>query len=425
DDELGLISPLPAYAWSKASDNGPTLDFTKPANAKKIYDYLNKASKSVTTYASNPLWQAVDGPYKLTSFNNTSGAFTMAPNKSYGGPHAKIVSNLQAVPFTSDDAEFNAVKAGSIDLGYMPQTDVPQAATIKSAGYNVFGYPGFGWSYLTYNFLDKTNSFNKIIGQLYFRQAFAHLQNEKAIIKAFFHGAGGEAYGSIPSLPVSPYAPANALHNPYPYSVDTAVKILKAHGWTVNPGGTDVCANPGTGANQCGEGIAKGTKLAFNIIYSTSPAIIGQQITELTSQAKKAGINISLSTSNFNFMISNYDDAAPAGKKNVDKWAMMDFGGFSENIYPTTSEVFNTGGSFNIGGYSDPHADKLIELSTKGTNGDAVTNEVSYLTAQQPSLFQALPDGISVWKKTLSGDPKAFEETTQFQLPAEFMYFTK
>ena len=27
----------------------------------------------------------------------------------------------------------------------------------------------------------------------------------------------------------------------------TAVKILKAHGWTVNAGGTDVCASAGTG----------------------------------------------------------------------------------------------------------------------------------------------------------------------------------
>jgi peptide/nickel transport system substrate-binding protein len=421
DNELGLISPLPTYAWSKASANGPTIDSTKPANAKKAYDFLAAQSKAVTTYASNPLWQAVDGPYKLTSFTNTNGAWTASPNAAYGGPHAKVVSKLQNVPFTSDDAEFNAVKAGSIDVGYMPQTDVPQAASIKST-YNVFGYPVFGFNYVTYNFKDTTGSFDKIIGQLYVRQALAHLQDEAGIIKAFFHGAGGQAYGPIPALPKSPYAPKNALSNPYPFSVTAATNLLKSHGWTINAGGTDVCKSAGSGANQCGAGIAAGTKLAFNLIYSTQPAIIGQQVTDLASQAKKAGINISLSTSNFNFMISNYNDPAPAGKKNINKWAMEDFGGFTNSTDPTTNEVFNTSGSFNIGGYSDPKADQLILASTIGSSASAVTAEASYLTTQQPSMFQAGPDNIAVWKKTISGDPASFESLTQYQNPAEYWF---
>ena len=140
------MQPMPAHAWAKASANGPILDFTKPANAKKIYDFLATESRSVSTYASNPLWRVVDGPYKLTSFNSTTGAFTMVPNPSYGGPHSAQVPSLQAVPFTSDTAEFDAVKAGSIDIGYMPQTDVPQVSQVKAAGYNVFGYPDFGFS---------------------------------------------------------------------------------------------------------------------------------------------------------------------------------------------------------------------------------------------------------------------------------------
>ena len=424
DSELGLISPLPAYAWSKTSANGPTVDFTNPANAKKIYDFLAAQSKAVTKYTTDPLWQAVDGPYKLTKFNNTTGEYAMAPNASYGGPHAKVVSPFDAEPFTSDNAEWNAVKAGKVDVGYMPQVDVPQQDSIKSS-YNIYGEPTFGWAYITYNFADATGHFNSIIKQLYFRQAFAHLQDEKGIIRAFFHGAGGEAYGPVPAEPKSPYAPSNASTNPYPFSVDTAISMLKSHGWKINPGGTDVCQNAGSGANQCGAGIPAGTKLAFNLIYSTSPAIIGQQVTDLASQAKKAGINIKLQTSNFNFMISNYNNPSPAGKKNINKWAMEDFGGFSENIYPTTNEVFNTGGSFNIGSYSDPKADQLIKASTFGSNPNAVTEEASYLTQQQPGLFQANPDIISVWKKTLSGNPNAFASLTQYQFQLEFMYFKK
>jgi len=424
DSELGLLSPLPAYAWSKTSANGPIVDFTKPANAKKIYDFLAAQSKQVTKYVSDPLWQVTDGPYKLTSFNNTSGAYSMAPNPNYGGPHANPQAAFNSVPFTSDSAEWNAVKAGKVDVGYMPQVDVPQKDSITGT-YDYFGEPGFGWSYITYNFANTTGDWNNIIKQLYFRQAFAHLQDQKGIISAFFHGAGSEAYGPIPSEPKSPYAPANATTNPYPFSVDTAISILKSHGWTINPGGTDVCKNAGSGANQCGPGIPAGTKLSFNLIYGTSPATIGQMVTDLASQAKKAGINIKLQTSNFNFMISNYNNPAPTGKKNINKWAMEDFGGFSSGIYPTTNEVFNTKGSFNIGSYSDPKADQLIEASTTGSSTDAVTQEDAYLTQQMPGLFQATQDNIVVWKKTMSGNPNAYASLTQFQLQAEFMYFKK
>jgi peptide/nickel transport system substrate-binding protein len=425
ENELGLINPIPAHAWAKGSANGPILDFTKPANAKKIYDFLAAASKSVTTYSSNPLWQVVDGPYKLTSFNNTTGAWTGSPNPQYGGPHASPMSKIQAVPFTSDTAEFNAVKAGSIDVGYMPQTDVPQASQVKSGGYNVFGFPTWGWSYVVYNFSDHTGHFNSIIGQLYMRQVIAHLQDEEGIIKAFFHGAGGPAYGPVPSIPVSPFTPANAKTAPYPFSVSAAVKVLKAHGWAVHPGGTSVCSSPGTGPSNCGAGIPAGTKLEWNLIYGSEPAIIGEQVTDLASQAKKAGITIHLSSSNFNFMISNYNNPSPQGKKNINKWAMEDFGGFTNSTYPTTNEVFNIGGSFNIGSYNDQKATQLIQNSTTGSNGNAVQLEAQYLTTQQPGLFQANPDVIAVWKKTLSGPPASFEAQTQYQLPAQYWYFTK
>ena len=250
DDELYYVQPIPVHAWAKASANGPIIDFTNPANAKKIYDFLAKESGSTGSYATNPLWQVVDGPYRLTSFNNTTGAYTMVPNPKYGGPTSAKVPTLQAIPYTSDTAEFNAVLSHSIDIGYMPQTDVPQLSAVKAAGYHVFGYPDFGFAYVNYNFADKTGDFNNIINQLYVRQALAHLENEEGYIKAFFHGAGGLAYGPIPAVPTSPYAPANALTNPYPYSVSTAVSLLKSHGWNVVPGGTTTCAKPGTGPGR-------------------------------------------------------------------------------------------------------------------------------------------------------------------------------
>ena len=60
----------------------------------KIFTYLTSQAKSLSTYATNPLWQVVDGPYKLSAYNTTSGAFTMVPNTTYGGPHVTPQSYL-------------------------------------------------------------------------------------------------------------------------------------------------------------------------------------------------------------------------------------------------------------------------------------------------------------------------------------------
>jgi peptide/nickel transport system substrate-binding protein len=423
---LGPLNPLPAQTWAKTSATGPIVTNwnTDPAVATQIFNFLTAQSKDVSTYATNPLWQVVDGPYKLSAFNATTGGYTLAPNTSYSGPHVNPMPTFQALPFTSDTAEFNAIKAGSVDFGYVPQTDVPQLPQLARLGYAYFGIPVFGMTFANYNFKDTTGDFNNIVNQLYFRQAMAHLEDQQGWISAFMYGAGDPAYGPIPAYPQSQYLPRDAATNPYPFSVNTAISILKSNGWTVNPGGTDTCAKAGTAAGDCGAGIPAGTKLAFNYIYSTTPAIIGEQATDLVSQAKKAGISITLSSSNFDYMITNYID--PAAPANENKWAMMDFGGETLDPYPTTFGLFNTGGSTQIGDYSNPTADSLINTSISGGNPAAVKNEASFLTSDQPVMFQPNPDYIWAWKTTISAtEPSYLENLTQYYATPEFWYLNK
>jgi peptide/nickel transport system substrate-binding protein len=423
ENNLAQIQPMPVYAWAKSSATGPALDFTNPANAKAIYDFLAKASGSTGTYATNPLWQVVNGPYRLTAFNNTTGAYTMAPNPSYDGPKSKVVPTLQAVPYTSDTSEFNAVLSKSVDIGYIPQTDVPQISRVKSSGYHVFGYPDWGFDYVNYNFADKTGDFNNVINQLYVRQALAHLEDEAGYVKAFFHGAGGLAYGPVPAVPTSPYSPANAVKNPYPFSITAAGNLLKSHGWTVVPGGVSTCAKPGTGSGECGSGIPAGTKLTFNVLYVNDPAITGEMLTDWASDAKKVGIAVTLQAGTFNHVVDVADD--PGSPKTINQWAMSDYGGFTDEPYPTTFGIFNTGGSDNGGFYNDAEANKLISASVNGGNPDAVKAEASYITEQQPSLFQPNNDLIIVWKDNVSGQPAAIQAMTQYYLNTELMYLTK
>ena len=75
----------------------------------------------------------------------------------------------------------------------------------------------------------------------------------------------------------------------------------------------------------------------------------------------------------------------------------------SISTYPTTNGIFNTDGSVQIGGYSDPKADKLINASISGSDPAAVTTELSYLARSDlPGLFQPSRTDVYVWKTNIS-----------------------
>jgi peptide/nickel transport system substrate-binding protein len=430
EDELGSVLPAPSQSWDiDAAGGAPITDWaTNPADAKKIYDYLNAQSKSLGTYTTDPLWQVVDGPYKLSAFNSTTGEYTEQPNTAYSGPHAKTISPFETITYTTDDAEYTAVKAGALDMAWIPMADVPQAKSV-SGNYDEWGFPGFGWQGVIYNFKDTTGGFSNVIGQLYIRQALAHLVDQQGYVTAYLHGAGSPGYGIVSQYPATPFAPADAESNPYPYSPSTAESLLKSHGWSVVPGGTDTCTSPGTGPTNCGAGIPAGTKLAWNLDYASAVAIAQEYVTNLASVARSVGIEITLKGDSFNDIIENDNDvAAPA---NVNKWAMSDFGGFTDSTYPTTEGLLNTGAGENIGDYDSPTLNQLIDDSITSPDTTAVKNELSYVTQQQPFMFQPNPDwngndaGIMAISKQISGNPLFFADYSQYQLTPEYWYFVK
>ena len=422
-NQLTLITPLPSTAWNRASANGPALDASKPANAKKIYDYLAGQAKQVSSYASNPLWQNVDGPFRLTAFNPNTSALTMKPNPKYTGPQKAHVSELQQVPFTSEAAEFNQLRSGNLDVGAVPFSDLAQVPILKRAGYNVYGFPSFGFNYIPFNFKDTTGHFDAIIKQLYLRQALDHLQDENGVVKGVYRNAGSVAYGPVPAIPKNDYTPSNAASNPYPFDISAAKKLLTDHGWKVVPGGTTTCTSPGTGANQCGAGIPSGTPLSWSMYYTDQPATTAQQVTAIVSAAKQVGINITTQSKTFNYLIQNFSDVSAPSNRN--KWAMMDFGGFSISNYPTTNQIFNTSGSYNFGGFSDPAVDKLITASVFGSDPNAVSKEAQQVTALLPAIFQPNPDLVFAWSNKLSGPPGSFASMTQYRLTPEYWYLSK
>jgi peptide/nickel transport system substrate-binding protein len=424
------VFPLPSRAWNIASAGGPHLDFTNPANAKKIYDYLNKAGGSVASFASNPLWKVVSGPFELKSFSATNSSYVLAPNPSYGGSPKSMVDQLQVNTYTGFTAELNAMKSGSLDIAtVLDPSQIAEMPVLKQQGIDIFGGPSWGWFAPIFNFKNTTNHFDKVIGQLYVRQAFARLFNQTAIIKGVFKGAAVPAYGPTPSAPVSPYAPASATINPYPYDPAAAVSLLKSHGWDVKPGGVTTCAKPGTAANECGAGIPAGTPIKF--VWANQPqsaATTGVLESEaFASEAKAAaGIDVVLQTKTFNFLISNYNDANPAAAKYTNDWGVNNYGGLFTDYYPTASGVWNEGAGFNTGGYNDPMANTLIDASVHSGDPNAVKTEAQYEATHLPVLFGPDQDNLMAANfKHVGGPPDGWTAMTQQQYFPNYWYRVK
>ena len=421
-DQLDLLFAFPSQSWDVSSLGGAPVDYKTAAGAKAIYDFLSKQASQQSTFATSKIWSVVDGPAKLSAFTPSTSAFTMVPNPTYGGPVKMRYDALKFETFTSSTAEFNALKAGSIDIGAVDPTQVPQISQISS-DYSVYGLPDFGFEAAFFNYKNPTGSWGKIISQLYIRQALAHLTDSAGYVKGIFKGAGGLSYGPVPAVPVSPYTPSNALTDPYPYSPSTAAALLKGHGWSVVPNGVDSCQKPGTAAGDCGAGIPKGAQLNINWFYTNSPPIAGLESQALASSAAQVGIKINVTAKTFNFLIQNYDN--PSAKSNITKWDVNDFGGFTNSVYPSTNTIFNTPGTYNIGSYSDPKADSLIAASVFGGDPNAVKNEASYLTSQVPALFTPNPDLVFAVSKKIGGDPRGFLALTQYTVYPQFFYRSK
>ncbi|MDA8282498.1 MAG: ABC transporter substrate-binding protein [Actinomycetota bacterium] len=421
NDQLDLVYAMPPQ-WAVSSAGGKQLPYTNPADAKAIYNYLNSQAKNVSTFATNPLWKISDGPMVLQSFNPTTGAYTMTPNPDFSGPQKARYSVLSVETFTSNQTVFNALQAGTLDIGPVGFSNLPEVSRI-SGSYNVYGMPDFGFEGMFFNFADKTGHFNSIISQLYIRQALAHLVDQAGYVRGIFKGAAAQGYGPIPSLPKSPYAPANATTNPYPYSTSAAASLLSSHGWSVKPGGQTVCKNAGSGANQCGAGIPAGTPLAWNEDYGNSPTVLGQQTIAFASAAKQVGIEISLKSNTFNNLIAQDND--PSAPTYINKWAMVNFGGFTNSLYPTTQSLFNLGGTYNLGFYNSPTANTLIKNSVSGANPTAVSNEASYLTSNLPVLFLPNPDLIWAVSKKVGGPANGFLNMTQYTWTPQDWYLLK
>ena len=400
-NELSQITPMP-HAWDKVSPTSAVGNYdTTSAGAAKVYNYLTAQAAKPATYATNPLWQVVDGPFKLKTYE-TTGYTVFVPNTRYSGPVKASYSQLVLQPFTTDTAEFNALRAGTVTYGYVPPQDSSQIPLLSNQGYSSEPWIGWGINYFSENFNNPT--VGPIFRQFYFRKAFQEMVNQPVDIKKALYGYGYPTYGPVPIKPKNNLSTRQEATNPYPYSPKNSAALLRSHGWAVKPGGTSTCAKPGTGSTQCGRGIKKGQQLALTMQYSSGFTYLSQEMQQLKTNLALDGIQLNLTTAPFNTVLANYVkcNVGPSCSWEIQNWGQG--WSYGPDYYPTGESIFASTSSFDQGSYVNATNDANIN-ATHTISGTAVLYKYeNYLAKQLPDVWQPNPDfQISAISKKLKG----------------------
>jgi peptide/nickel transport system substrate-binding protein len=393
-NDLSQITPMPE-AWD-ATASGPSHCSTTVSDCAAVYKYLDSQARNMGGYASSPLWSIVDGPWKLTAFN-ADGHVTMVPNPSYSGPVKPHLSQFQEVPFTTDAAEYDVLRAPSssskIDVGYIPTEDLPAKPANAAVGSNPLpGYtlaPWYSWgiSYSTMNQQSTVGDHGAIFKQLYFRQAFQYLMNQQAVIQGPLKGYASYTVGPVASAPVTQWLSSQGkAGDPFPYDPTKAKDLLTSHGWTVNAGGTTTCSNP----SLCGPGITAGSALSFTFTYASGSAWIASELTQLQANAAGVGIKLNLKPEPFNTVVAGYSGNCVTAKIPCN-WDMADWGlgwSFYPDVEPTGETLFKCGAIANSSGYCSPTNDAMIDQTLVSTDLSYMYSWQDYLATQVPLIWQ-------------------------------------
>lgn len=410
-NEFSQITPFPK-AWDIAATGGAPGSggcstgtygaASTDAACAKVYKYLTTQASDIATYATNPLWGVVDGPFKLTSFS-TTGEVTMVPNPDYSGPQKASISEFEELPYTTSSAEYEALLGGKLDVGFLPLSDVtaptsnalnagPNNPRLDSSFYlSPWVLFGYNYAVLKFDSTGDNGAAGPIFSQLYVRQAMQSLVDQPLMIDKILHGYGVPTYGPVPVLPPNNDVDAFEKTNPYPYDPAHAVALLKAHGWKVTPGGTDTCVKPGSASDECGPGVPAGAAMNFTFAYATGVNWQKEVVAVEESSFNKAGIHVTLSPATFDTVVGDYSppctSSAPCTGE-IGWWG----GGweYSPDYYPSGELLFSTNAESNSGNYNSHEANKLIAATNDTTtNLDQYEN---YIAKQLPSLWEPNAD---------------------------------
>jgi peptide/nickel transport system substrate-binding protein len=417
DDQLSLITPMPQHAWDRTSALAPVgnADLTA-AGAGAVFDFLDAQAADTATYATNPLWQVVDGPWKLGAFSAEGGA-TFVANPAFSGPVKPTIGQFVEVPFSTTADEVAALRAGALDVGYLPITDPGAAKGVEASGYRLAAWDNLAVAYGLYDFGNP--AVGRLLSQLYIRRAIQRSEDQRRIVRSVFGGFASATTGPVPLQPKSGLVSAYERSDPDRYDPAAARALLSAHGWRVRAGGTDVCERGGSGPGRCGGGIAAGTRLRLSVLYPSGSAAIAREVSMLRSGAARAGITLTLEPQSFVDVVSRVDQCQSACDWQIALYAVT----ATDPVLPTGETMFLPGAPLNAGGYRDAAVTAAIEASLRSNRPGVFTTYEDDVARQLPWLrLPTPPFQLTMVRSDLRG---AAPQNTYLDLTPEGYFFVR
>ncbi len=307
---LAQLRPLPSHVWKKYSIS---------------YLFNHQTDLGVLS--------VVDGPYKLTKFALKQYA-RFDRNPMYSG-HRSYLDTFIIQYFSSEAAEFAALRTGAIQIGTLGFTEYNAASQL--AAMKSYDWLWFGYTYITINYRNPAIAFMKDVKV---RQAMQLLINQPLMNTSLYYGHAYSAYSPVPYVPATYLSPkAKETWKASHYDPAKANAMLDADGWKMV-----------NGVRQ-----KNGQKLAFTIGVSSENNIGVRQAEIIQQDFGKAGVQVSLNVAPFSVIL------AELGSKSSSSWQAISIGWiYYPNFYPLGDSLLGTNGGANFGGFSDPKLDATI-----------------------------------------------------------------
>jgi peptide/nickel transport system substrate-binding protein len=315
------------------------------------------------------------GPFKFKEWVKDDHA-TFVKNANYFLGEPALDSYISKVVKDST-AVVASLKTGEGDWGGVSSTFYEEMQ--KQQAVTVNKYDTYNFEFAAFQ-IDPAKT--TLFQQKEVRQALTYALDRDAMAQAIYNGLATVAQGTEPTLSFA-YAP-DQMKTKYTYDPKKTAQLLDAAGW--------VAGSDGVRAKD-------GKKLQFTIWTNAGNKNREALITVMQQQWKAIGVDATPKTEDFASLVTRITETHDF------EVAML---GFVWDVDPDQGTMWSTKsyeGGFNLGKYSNPQVDKLIESGL--TELDTAKRKQIYIDMQNavlddaPSIILVFPQAVGVVNKRL------------------------
>ncbi len=400
-NELQDFVALPVHAWNPHHED-----------PRRAFARLMRHARQFSAFATDPLWKTVDGPWKIAKWT-TAGQVELIPNTHYSGPDKPHLDRVVLKPFTTADSEFNVLRAGGVDYGYLPPSVMAQSAKFRAMGYRIDPWEGWAITYLVLNYHHPTAG--PLLRQTYLRQALQHLIDQKTISRVIWHGSAAPTLGPVPA--------GLLATDPYPYDPQRAKALLADHGWAARDGVLR-CVRPGRGAGACGAGIEDGQELRLSLLSQSGSTETSNTMQVLKSEFDTAGIALDVRQQPLNTVLGTTVPCRTADPV-CSAWQLGFFGTQGSWYFPpdpSGEKIFASNAPSNMGSWADRRTDELIRATEYSDDPAALRAYGREVARRLPVLWTPNP---AYQVSAIRNDLRGVDQNPTLSLAPQDWYYVK